>query len=254
MTELTVDAESVAGLLFAMTRVSGVMLGAPQFARRLPIPGRVAMATTLGLFLAVPLPAASMGFGSLISGVTVNMVVGLMLGFASTLIFQMFIVAGGLLDLSSGLGVSAIFDPQAGRSSTVFERTFDLTAMTMFFILGGPHLLVAGISGSLAVVPLAEAPQFSDGIADLVLDTTARFFVAGIEIAAPALAALFLTEIVFGVAARMLPDANIFLLGLPARVLVAIIGASVVLLTFPTYVTGGLSEMQDTLENLLRMM
>ncbi|MCB0990054.1 MAG: flagellar biosynthetic protein FliR [Acidimicrobiales bacterium] len=251
MTELTVDAESIAGILMAITRVAGVLLGAPQFSRRLPTTGRVALATAVGLFLAVPLPVEAMTLARMISAIVVNLVVGLLLGFASTLILQMFIVAGGLLDLSSGLALSSIFDPLTGRPSTVFERMFDLTAVTMFFILGGPHLLVAGIAGSVAAVPLAEAPQIDSSVADAVVEMVGRFFVAGLEIAMPAMAALFLTEIVFGIAARMMPEANLFLLGLPARVLVAIVGAGVVLLTFPTYVSGGIDEMERMLVGLI---
>ena len=106
----------------AITRVAGVLLGAPQFSRRLPTTGRVALATAVGLFLAVPLPVEAMTLARMISAIVVNLVVGLLLGFASTLILQMFIVAGGLLDLSSGLALSSIFDPLTGRPSTVFER------------------------------------------------------------------------------------------------------------------------------------
>lgn len=252
MTELTVDAESIAGILLATTRVAGLILGAPQFARRIPASGRVALATAVGLFLAVPIPPSAMDLASLFSAVVVNLVVGLLIGFASTLILQMFIIAGSMLDLSSGLALSSVFDPLTGRPSTAFERMFDLTAMVMFFILGGPHLLVAGLAGSVATVPLAELPRIDSSVADAIVETTGRFFLAGIEIAAPAMAALFLTEIVFGIAARMLPEANIFLLGLPARVLVALVGAGVVLLTFPTYVSGGIDEMERMLEAIIR--
>ena len=112
-------------------------------------------------------------------------------------------------------------------------------------------LLVAGIAGSVAAVPLAEAPQIDSSVADAVVEMVGRFFVAGLEIAMPAMAALFLTEIVFGIAARMMPEANLFLLGLPARVLVAIVGAGVVLLTFPTYVSGGIDEMERMLVGLI---
>ena len=43
--------------------------------------------------------------------------------------------------------------------------------------------------------------------------------VAAVEMAMPALAALFVAEVVLGIASRFAPQANIFLLGLPAKVI-----------------------------------
>ena len=245
MADISLDAGAVAGLLFAVLRVAGLVLGAPQLARRLPVVGRTAMAISVGWFLSTPVPEESLTLAGMFSGVLVNLTVGVVLGFVATLIFQVFSTAGGVIDIMSGLGLSAVFDPAAGTQVTVFERFFDLLALTIFFVLGGPRLLVAGISGTLAVVPLDGSIRLNDNLADLVVSSLGRFFLAGLEIAMPALAALFLAEIVLGVAARMLPEANIFLLGLPLKLGIVLLAVVVVLLSFPAVTRSGLIEMQE---------
>lgn len=247
MTDLTFDASSVAGLLFAIMRVTGVILGAPQLTRRLPRTGQTAFALSVGIFLMQPVPESELLLGPLVTSIVVNFAIGIILGFLATLILQMFVVAGGILDLTSGLGISGLYDPLTGRNSTVFERFFDLTALAMFFVLGGPRLLVAGIAQTVEVVPLWGRPVIDDGLADLAMTVFARFFIAGLEISIPALAALFLAELVLGVAARMLPEANVFLLGLPVKLLIAMLAAAAVLLSFPTFVDSSLAEMADVI-------
>ncbi|NOX30070.1 MAG: hypothetical protein GXP35_08495 [Actinobacteria bacterium] len=251
MANLTFEAGSVAGLLFAIMRVTGLVLGASQLMNRVPRLGRSALVLAVGFFIAVPVPDEALALGPMLSSMFINLFIGLVLGFVSTLILQMFILAGGILDLTSGLGVSALFDPGSGRSATVFERFFDLTALTMFFILGGPRLLVAGVIQTVEVVPLWGAPVLDDRLADVALQAVSRFFVAGLEIAVPALAALFLAEVVLGVGARMLPEANVFLLGLPLKLVIAMASASVVLFSFPTYVSSSLVEMQQTINGVV---
>ena len=251
MTELTFDASSVAGLLYAIMRVTGVILGAPQLTRRLPRSGQVSFALAVGIFLMQPVPSTELELAPMVTSMFVNFAIGIILGFLATLILQMFVVAGGILDLTSGLAVSAIYDPLTGRDSTVFERFFDLTALAMFFLLGGPRLLVAGIAQTVEVVPLWGTPVIDDGLADLAMTVFARFFIAGLEISVPALAALFLAELVLGVAARMLPEANVFLLGLPVKLLIALLAAAAVLLSFPTFVNASLAEMADVMRAVI---
>jgi flagellar biosynthesis protein FliR len=247
MADLTFDASTVAGLLFAIMRVTGLILGAPQLTRRIPVPGQIAFSLSVGMFLMEPVPASELDLAPLVTGMFANFAIGLILGFLATLILNMFVIAGGVLDVTSGLGVSALYDPQMGRSSTVYERFFDITAITIFFVLGGPRLLVAGLANTVEVVPLWGRPVIDSGLADVAVMAVAKFFIAGLEIAVPALAALFLAELVLGIAARMLPEANVFLLGLPIKLLISMAAAAVVMLSFPTYVRSAMSEMTDVI-------
>jgi flagellar biosynthetic protein FliR len=74
---------------------------------------------------------------------------------------------------------------------------------------------------------------------------------AAIELVAPALAALVLAEIALGLTARFVPQVNVFLLGLPGKLLItfAVLGAVIAL--FPGTVQGAIDTMLDTFGGLL---
>ena len=179
MADLGFEAEIVAGLLFAVARVAGLVVGAPQLARRIPAVGKTALALAVGWFLATPVTESSLTLAGMMSGIVVNLVVGIILGFISMLIFQVFSTAGGIIDLSSGLGISSVFDPASGSRVTVFERFFDLTALTLFFVLGGPRLLIAGLSATIEAVPLDGNIAIQANLADVAVKSLSRFFIAG---------------------------------------------------------------------------
>ncbi|MFT7647088.1 MAG: flagellar biosynthetic protein FliR [Candidatus Poriferisodalaceae bacterium] len=86
----------------------------------------------------------------------------------------MFQVAGGLVDLGSGLGISGVFDPSSGTQVSVFSRFFDLTAVTLFVVAGGHRLLLAGVAQSVEAIALDGSIRVSSGLADLAVQTTGR--------------------------------------------------------------------------------
>ena len=145
-----------------------------------------------------------------------------------------------------------MFDPSTGSNATVFSRFFDITAVTVFMVLGGHHLLVLGMTTSVEAVPLDGSIQVDPNLADITVNLVGRLMIAGVEIAMPALAALFMTELVLGIAARMMPQANVFLVGLPAKLLLAIAVSGLVLAAFPTAMDGVFQIIEDTFVDVLR--
>jgi flagellar biosynthetic protein FliR len=70
--------------------------------------------------------------------------------------------------------------------------------------------------------------------------------IAAVELAMPALAALFLVEVVLGIASRFAPQANVFLIGLPAKVVAALASVGAVVLLMPETMDGVLGIVRDT--------
>ena len=250
MAELTLDSAAVTGFLLAMIRVTGFVIASPMLGSRVPATGRLAIIIAIGLFLTQPV-SGSLTVARLIDLVIVNLVIGLVLGFLTGLIFQLFAAAGSMIDLSAGLGIGAVFDPLTGANNAVFSRLFDMTALTMFFVIGGHRLLVAGLDHSVDAVALDGALQLDPRLGDVLVDLSARFLIAGLELAMPAIAALFLTEVTLGVAARLMPQANVFIVGLPAKLLVAMAAALVVLTAFPHTITGVTNVIQNVFTSTL---
>ncbi len=239
------------GAVLAMTRVAAFMLATPTLAKLVPVPGRLAFVIVTSMFLATPVTGLAT-VPALAGQAVVNVVVGGALGFLTGLLFHLFTVAGGLVDITSSLSVASIFDPMSGERSAVFGRLFHLTALALFVIAGGLGVLVAGLAASVRAVPLDGVPHLGGWLAQLAVEVTARLMVVGLEVAFPVVAVLFLTDMVLGVAARFAPQANVFLVGLPLKVLVALATVSASVLIFPQAVDGYLTFVQDTFAQVLR--
>jgi flagellar biosynthetic protein FliR len=241
---LALDANWMAGLLFAMTRVAGFVAASPFFPRSVPMVARAAVIVTLGFFLAAPVGNGT-DLLALLSGGVMNAAVGITLGFLTGLMFQLFAVAGGLVDFSAGLTAGAVFDPALGAQSTVFERMFSLTALTMFYVLGGLGLVATGLAGSVRAIALDGSIAPDGRLAEMTVEALSRFLAVGLEISMPAVAALFLIEIVLALASRFAPQANVFLLGMPLKILVALGTLGVVTMIFPDAVDGLVAAVRD---------
>ena len=127
----------------------------------------------------------------------------------------------------------------------MFSRLFDYTALVIFFAIGGDRLLMAGLDASVQAVPLDGVISLSPGLADVVVDQIGWVLITGIQVAMPAMAALFLAEIVLGVGSRMLPQANVFLVGLPLKQLLAMSLAVAVVAAFPSVVSGLAGDIEN---------
>lgn len=242
--DLSLDAAWASGYLLAMIRVAAFVVATPFLPRTVPVVGRAGIVVVVGLALASPQPDTSVA--GLVGAAAVNTAVGLALGYLTGVVLHLFTVAGDILDVTSGLSVAAVFDPLTGGRGAVLGRMLPLTAVTIFLAVGGLGALVQGLAASVAVIPLDGAIRIDAGLAELAVNVTGRLLVSGTELALPAVAALFLSEVVLGLAARFAPQANVLMLGLPLKVLVLLTTVPLVLLLFPEAIAGMMELVEDT--------
>ncbi len=235
--DLAIDAAWAAGLILSILRVTAFMLASPLFLQAIPMVGRLALALSLGLFLSAPL-AGDLSLGRLMGAAAINVIIGLVLGLMTAFVFAMFPIAGGIVDMNSGLAAASLIDPAMNVQASVFNRLFTFTALTMFLALQGHHLLVHGLSLSVETIPLDGSIQFDDSLLEWVIMASERMIIAGAELALPAVGALFLAEVTLGLASRFAPQSNVFLLGLPLRILISLVTAGLVVGFFPSAVDG----------------
>lgn len=240
--DLVLDAQWAVGYLLAMTRVAAFVVATPLLPRSIPMTGRAGFVVVVGLPLTSPIPGA--GLPDLFVGAAVNVAVGLVLGYLTGVVLHLFTVAGDALDVTSGLSVAAVLDPLTGGRGAVFGRLFPMAAVTIFLAIGGLGALVHGLAASVVAIPLDGAIQLHPGMVELAITITGRLLVAGVELALPAVASLFLSEVVLGLASRFAPQANVLMLGLPLKVLVLLSTVGLVLLLFPEAM-GGLLDLID---------
>jgi flagellar biosynthesis protein FliR len=219
--ELTTDA--ISGYLLALVRAAAWVAVSPPFGTRMvPVQVKVGFAAALSLALGPKLAAHGVPLeaGPLISAAVLQLGAGLALGFLAVLLFSAVQAAGNLIDLFSGLTMASVLDPMTSSTAAVFGRFYQLLATTLLFAINGHVMLVRGFLTSFEAAPLTSLDLATMG--QLLTQDLAMFFLAAIEIAAPLLAALFLAEVVLGLLARAAPQMNVFVVGMPFKILVTL--------------------------------
>lgn len=240
---MTIDLAVVVAFVLVLARTAAWVMTTPVFGSKgMSGLGRIALAMALSLFLA-PLQARVAGdvpsdilpFMVVLLG---QVMVGLALGWVTGLLLSAFEAAGAVIDISSGFGVGAIFDPLSGNHNSVFARFANLLFVTLLVATNAHTLLIGGFAKSFDAVPASTFPVLSGDSATAVVGAVSGLMVAALEIGAPVLGVLFLTEVVLAVAARMAPQANIFLVGLPLKIGVALAATSAALIYLPSHLEG----------------
>jgi len=174
--------------------------------------------------------------------------IGLAIGFAAKLIFAAVSMAGELGDLQSGFGFAGVVSPQTGEHTSVIGQLQLGISWLIFLGANGHHLLLKALGDSFSAVPLGAGP----GICALALTHAASGLIAtAIQIAAPVVAAVMLSDLSLGLLTRAAPQMNLLAIGFPIKLAV---GLWATLLALPLLVSaerGLLWTMERILSSVL---
>jgi flagellar biosynthetic protein FliR len=215
-------------------RVMGVLAAGPVWSSRyLYWPLRALLAVYTGVALAPAIARYPMpGGAGLLLAAGRELATGLALGFMAGLVFSAVQVAGHLIDMETGFGIVNVLDPNLGQPAPVVGTFLYLLAMLVFLSLNGHHLLLVALSDSFQVVPVDSA-RWGEATLRALLDATGEMFWIALRIALPVVGALFVGSVALGLVARSVPQLNIFVVGLPAKLAG---GLLLLALAMPTYV------------------
>jgi flagellar biosynthetic protein FliR len=132
-----------------------------------------------------------------------------------------------LLDTLVGFSFGSIVDPLTGVQAAVLGQTYSMFALMIFVLTGGIRLMVMGLARSYELVPLGSFPS-AGALGRLALAALSQVPVIALELVGPVLLAVVLADGAFGLIARAVPQMNVFVIGLPVKVIVAfaVVGAS----------------------------
>lgn len=212
--------------LWPFLRVSALFLVAPVFsATNIPVRVRVILGLAVAALLAPLVPVESTVDVLSASGLLLaarEIVTGVIMGFLVQLAFAAVIVAGETLAMSMGLGFALSVDPQNGIQVPVVSQLNVILATLLFLALDGHLLLLGALAESFRVLPIAsgglEAGLFLD-----IFQLGAQIFATAVALALPALTAVLMTNIAFGVITRAAPQLNIFAVGFPVTIAVGLV-------------------------------
>jgi flagellar biosynthesis protein FliR len=225
MDEVTEGLKLFCLFLLALTRIVGFFVQAPiwgshHFDKKVLAALAVMMTVVLFPNLPVPKDFSFEPFPFFLMVFT-QFIVGLVIGYTSFMIMSVSQFGGELLDTQMGLSVAASFDPASGGSVNMMRRLSFYLCMILYLCMDGHHFLIRAVFRSYEMIPLSGV-NFSQNVVPELIHITGSIFYLGIQIAAPSLSALFLTQIALGLLARVAPQMNVFMLSFPLNIAVGL--------------------------------
>lgn len=214
--------EAIANFLWPMMRISAAIVVMPVLGGSFtPARVKILLALALTLVIAPVLPPAPpldlMSLEGLLM-IAREILIGLAIGFTVQLVFDAIALGGQVISMTMGLGFAVFIDRQNGVNIPVLGQFFMMLGMLIFLSLDGHLAVIELLADSFRLLPLTGDGLGRNAIGSL-LDWSGQVFVVAAKIALPAITALMIVNLSFGVMSRAAPTLNLFAIGFPAAML-----------------------------------
>ncbi len=219
MLELT-DAQIstwVASFMLPLFRVAAVLMTMPVFGTTL-MPTRVRLYFALAITVVIvpglpPMPKVEALDLSALLLIGEQIIIGALFGMALQLLFQAFVVAGQIIAIQMGLAFASMVDPANGVNVTVISQFLTMLVTLLFLAMNGHLVVFEVLTESFTTLPVGGGLTVNH-----FWDLAGRMgWVLGsaLLLVLPAITALLVVNIAFGVMTRAAPQLNIFSIGFP---------------------------------------
>jgi flagellar biosynthetic protein FliR len=185
-------------------------------------------------------------FGPLMAMLGEEMFIGAVLGLSVRLIMSSLQVAGFVIAQQMGLGFVTAIDPSLGQQGVLVGNFLAMLGITLIFATDLHHLVITALNDSYTLFAPGEIPLMGD-VAALTTRTVATAFRIGIQLSAPFLVFGLLFNLGLGVLSRLMPQMQVFFVGLPLSIL---LGLLIFLLVLGAMMTVFLGEIANVLTRL----
>ncbi|QQE76144.1 flagellar type III secretion system protein FliR [Brevibacillus composti] len=246
-------------LLLVFVRLTAFFVSAPFFSQRgVPNQFKVGLALFMAIisFGSVPLQGAVPLDLTFILHVIKEALVGVILGYICELIYVSVQVAGGMMDMQMGLAMANVIDPRTGAYVPLTGQFKNVLAMLYFLSINGHHMLIHGIISSYQAIPLDTmwAAFGSEQVMWMAVKVFREMFLSAFMMAIPIVVSLFLVDLSLGIIAKSVPQFNIFVVGLPIKLLASFLMLMVVMPAFLLTLSGLFEKMFRSFAEMMKLL
>lgn len=258
MVTLNIPLNQIQSFLLIVLRVGAILFSAPIFDNQsTPVVFKVGLALSIS-FLLYPLLNINIdGFNpSLVLFVLTaasEVAVGFLIGFAVKTLFTGIQMAGQIAGFQMGLTVANVIDPTSSIQVPILSQFFNLFAMLIFLSINAHHWFVKALTESFILVPPLEY-QLNSALVPSILTLAGNIFIIAVKVSAPILVALLLTTVALGLLARTVPQIQIFVVGMPIKILIGLIFVTLTLPFLAEFLKDLFSGLGYLLFGLIRSM
>ncbi len=171
----------------------------------------------LVLFPVVPVTPEPQSYATLIAAILSEVIMGLIAGVVLNIVFGILSYAGEQIAFVMGFSLASVIDPQSQIQSPLVSQFLLLIAVIVLLAFNGHHIILLWMVEALKQAPLGGF-VLSHEIFDYVIDAMAHLFVMGFSIAFPIIALSLLSDIIFGMLMKTMPQFNLLVVGFPIKI------------------------------------
>src|SRR5438552_11140351 len=215
-----------------------------------PVRVRLTVALVLAAVL-VPLHRSAYAldlrsFGPVLAMLAQEMFIGAVLGLTARLTISALQVAGSVIAQQLGLGFVTAVDPMMGQQTVLVGNFLTILGITLLFATDLHHLVIGALNDSYSLFQPGEILPLGD-VAAHTTRTVATAFRIGIQLSAPFAVFGLLFNLGLGVLSRLMPQMQVFFVGLPISIL---IGFLILLLVVGAMMSTFLGSVEGVLREL----
>ncbi len=150
--------------------------------------------------------------------------VGFSLGFVASLLFSAMETAGRFIDTARGAAMSEVLVPTSRSRATPIGTMYSQLLLVFFVCLGGHHIFLENFFQSFVALPLDASIDLTPGLSafpTFMVRICSDVLGIAVILSAPAIAATFITDLVFGILNRVAPQLNAYFMAMPVKAMAA---------------------------------
>jgi flagellar biosynthetic protein FliR len=179
-----------------------------------------------------------------------NFIVGLALAYSIACVFGAVQGAGVFADAFGGFSFGSTVDPVNGNPGGSMTNIYTMVGLAMFLAIGGDVWTLRGLSATFNAVPLSDSVAVRPMVSAME-SAGASLLIGAVEIAAPVMLAIVITDIALGMISKVVPQLNVFAIGFSVKVGVTLLIVGVSLPFLGNWMSNQLeSSLYTTLHSL----
>jgi flagellar biosynthesis protein FliR len=216
-----------AAFLLTFARIGTMVMLIPGLGEQ-NLPSRVRLTMALVL-TAILMPAHQQAYhvdlkelGPVILLLLQEIVIGAVLGLTARLAISALQIAGTVVAQQLGFGFVTAVDPTQNQQGVLVGNFLTVLGIALIFATDLHFLVIAALNDSYNIFKPGEMPLTGD-VAKHITQIVATAFRIGIQLAAPFLVFGLLFNLGLGVLSRLMPQMQVFFIGLPLAILLGLL-------------------------------
>ncbi|MBU9714538.1 flagellar biosynthetic protein FliR [Evansella tamaricis] len=243
--------------LLILVRISAFMITLPFFSyQNIPASMKVGLSVFLSwiMFFSGDWPLLEVNYYFYLL-IIKEVLMGLSVGLLAMAMLYAIQVAGGFIDIKMGFMIANVIDPQTGAQSPLTGGYLYTFALLFLLATDAHHLLLDGVYYSYLFVPMDQLflPFGDRNVLNFVVTSFNTMFIIAFQMAMPLVGSLFLIDVALGIISRTVPQVNVFVVGLPLKIIAGFIMLFLVMAPFFVLVQHLIETMTLTMRTLMQL-